>query len=37
MRTTVPRSERALIPACGIAVMAKASKPGRTKTRWFPR
>jgi rSAM/selenodomain-associated transferase 1 len=36
MRTTVPRSERALIPACGIAVMAKASKPGRTKTRLVP-
>jgi rSAM/selenodomain-associated transferase 1 len=25
--------ERATVPACGIAVMAKASKPGRTKTR----
>lgn len=36
MRTTVPNNERASIPACGIAVMAKASKPGRTKTRLVP-
>jgi uncharacterized protein len=36
MRTAVPRSENAATPACGIAVMAKASTPGRTKTRLVP-
>jgi rSAM/selenodomain-associated transferase 1 len=36
MRTTVPHSENAAAPACGIAVMAKASTPGRTKTRLVP-
>jgi len=36
MRTKVPRSETASISDCGIAVMAKASIPGRTKTRLVP-
>jgi uncharacterized protein len=36
MRPTVPRSENASVPVCGIAVMAKASIPGRTKTRLVP-
>jgi rSAM/selenodomain-associated transferase 1 len=36
MPTAVPGSESASIPACGIAVMAKASIPGRTKTRLVP-
>ena len=36
MQAAVPRSENAAIPACGIAVMAKASIPGRTKTRLVP-
>jgi rSAM/selenodomain-associated transferase 1 len=36
MRTTVPRNERASIPDCGIAVMAKASAAGSTKTRLVP-
>jgi uncharacterized protein len=33
---TVPDSVKATIPTCGIAVMAKASIPGRTKTRLVP-
>jgi rSAM/selenodomain-associated transferase 1 len=36
MRTDVPQSENDGIPVCGIAVMAKASIPGRTKTRLVP-
>ncbi len=36
MRTTVLHNERVSIPDCGIAVMAKASAPGRTKTRLVP-
>lgn len=36
MRNAVPHRENAPIPACGIAVMAKASIPGRTKTRLVP-
>jgi rSAM/selenodomain-associated transferase 1 len=36
MPTAVPGSESASIPACGIAIMAKASIPGRTKTRLVP-
>jgi uncharacterized protein len=36
MRNTVPRSEQSSVPACGIAVIAKASIPGRTKTRLVP-
>jgi rSAM/selenodomain-associated transferase 1 len=32
----VARGEKASIPACGIAVMAKASIPGQTKTRLVP-
>jgi uncharacterized protein len=36
MRTDVPQSENHAIPACGFAVMAKASIPGRTKTRLVP-
>jgi rSAM/selenodomain-associated transferase 1 len=36
MPIAVPRDERTSIPACGIAVMAKASDPGRTKTRLVP-
>jgi len=36
MRAAVPHSENAVIPACGIAVMAKASIPGHTKTRLVP-
>jgi rSAM/selenodomain-associated transferase 1 len=36
MRTMVPHRERASIPSCGIAVMAKASVPGSTKTRLAP-
>jgi rSAM/selenodomain-associated transferase 1 len=36
MRIAVPRDESAAIPSCGIAVMAKASEPGRTKTRLVP-
>ena len=36
MRPTIPRSENTSIPFCGIAVMAKASIPGRTKTRLVP-
>src|SRR5882672_12934022 len=36
MRTAVPHDERPSPPSCGIAVMAKASLPGRTKTRLVP-
>jgi rSAM/selenodomain-associated transferase 1 len=36
MRTAVPHNEHPSPPACGIAVMAKASLPGRTKTRLVP-
>jgi len=36
MRTTAPHSENVAIPTCGVAVMAKASVPGRTKTRLVP-
>lgn len=36
MPTAVSGSESGPIPACGIAVMAKASIPGRTKTRLVP-
>ena len=36
MRPAVPRSKNAAIPACGIAIMAKGSIPGRTKTRLVP-
>ena len=36
MRNAAPHRENAPIPACGIAVMAKASIPGRTKTRLVP-
>jgi len=36
MRTMVPDMEIAAVPSCGIAVMAKASTPGRTKTRLVP-
>jgi rSAM/selenodomain-associated transferase 1 len=36
MRKTVVGSENALIPACGIAVMAKASIAGHSKTRLVP-
>jgi len=36
MRTTAPHPENVAIPACGMAVMAKASVPGRTKTRLVP-
>jgi uncharacterized protein len=36
MRTTVLHNERVSVPDCGIAVMAKASRPGRTKTRLVP-
>jgi rSAM/selenodomain-associated transferase 1 len=36
MRTAIPCNERASTAACGIAVMAKASVPGRTKTRLVP-
>jgi rSAM/selenodomain-associated transferase 1 len=36
MRSALPHGERATIPACGIAVMAKASAPERTKTRLVP-
>jgi uncharacterized protein len=34
MRTAV--ADNAAVPTCGIAVMAKASIPGRTKTRLVP-
>jgi rSAM/selenodomain-associated transferase 1 len=36
MGTAIPGNERASTAACGIAVMAKASLPGRTKTRLVP-
>jgi rSAM/selenodomain-associated transferase 1 len=36
MRDAVPDNEQSRVPACGIAVMAKASIPGRTKTRLVP-
>lgn len=36
MRTEAVQSDNTSIPACGIAVMAKASIPGRTKTRLVP-
>jgi uncharacterized protein len=36
MRTTMPDQKIAQVPSCGIAVMAKASSPGRTKTRLVP-
>src|SRR5712691_2643703 len=36
MRTAVPHNEHPSPAACGIAVMAKASMPGRTKTRLVP-
>ena len=36
MRTMVSDMESAPIPGCGIAVMAKASTPGCTKTRLVP-
>src|SRR6266851_2645787 len=36
MPTTAPHPQNIAIPACGMAVMAKASVPGRTKTRLVP-
>jgi uncharacterized protein len=36
VRTTVARSENAPVPACGIAVMAKAPIAGHSKTRLVP-
>ncbi len=36
MRIATAESENDSIPACGIAVMAKASIPGRSKTRLVP-
>src|SRR5438034_4648517 len=36
MRTAVAEIDKAAIPTCGIAVMAKASIAGRTKTRLVP-
>jgi hypothetical protein len=36
MRTAVADIDNAAVPICGIAVMAKASSPGRTKTRLVP-
>ena len=36
MANPVPHSESAEIADCGIAIMAKASHPGRTKTRLVP-
>src|SRR5215470_6722301 len=36
MRTAVAEIDNAAIPTCGIAVMAKASIAGRTKTRLVP-
>src|SRR2546427_12542611 len=36
MRTAVAEIDKAAIPICGIAVMAKASIAGRTKTRLAP-
>src|SRR6266566_2766284 len=36
VRTAVAEIDKAAIPTCGIAVMAKASIAGRTKTRLVP-
>src|SRR5712671_2630399 len=36
MRTAFADTDNAAVPTCGIAVMAKASRPGRTKTRLVP-
>ena len=36
MRTAVADIDNGLVPTCGIAVMAKASFPGCTKTRLVP-
>ena len=36
MRTAFADTDNAAVPACGIAVMAKASIPGHTKTRLVP-
>jgi uncharacterized protein len=36
MRTAVADIDNAAVPTCGVAVMAKASIPGRTKTRLVP-
>src|SRR5438128_6574405 len=36
MRTAVALGHNVSHPICGIAVMAKASEPGRTKTRLVP-
>jgi uncharacterized protein len=36
MRTAFADTDNAAVPTCGIAVMAKASIPGRTKTRLVP-
>ena len=36
MQTAFAADNNAAIPDCGIAVMAKASLPGRTKTRLVP-
>jgi len=36
MRSAVLGSDNASVSACGVAVMAKASVPGRTKTRLVP-
>src|SRR5258705_1869434 len=36
MRTAFAETDKAAAPTLGIAVMAKASIPGRTKTRWVP-
>jgi hypothetical protein len=36
MRTALADTDNAAVPTCGIAVMAKASIPGRTKTRLVP-
>jgi rSAM/selenodomain-associated transferase 1 len=36
METALAASDNLSIPACGIAVMAKASLPGQTKTRLVP-
>jgi rSAM/selenodomain-associated transferase 1 len=36
MRTALARSENAAVPACGIAVMAKAPMAGHSKTRLVP-
>ena len=36
MRTAIGDTDNAAVPSCGLAVMAKASIPGRTKTRLVP-